>query len=70
MRIRGRDLSRKGLGETVYNRVHQVYQFHENRLTSPYDGRYRLRRNVLIERILSMLDEIASKTVQKDKDSD
>ena len=39
MRIRDRDLSRKGLGETVYNRVHQVYQFHQNRLTSPYDGR-------------------------------
>ena len=70
MRIRGRDLSRKGLGETIYNRVHQVYQFHQNRLTSPYGGHYSICRNVTIERILSMLDEIASKTVRKDKDSD
>ena len=70
MRIRCRDLKRKSLGEVVYDIVPRAYQFHQNRLTSPYDGRYSLQGNLFIERTLSNLDEIVSKTVRKDKDSD
>ena len=29
---------RSYLRQKNYNRVHQIYQFHQNRLVSPYDG--------------------------------
>ena len=31
-------LQQKSYNRKNYNRVHQVYQFHQNRLASPYDG--------------------------------
>ena len=41
--VTDRDLSRKVNHPSKvicdYNRVHQVYQFHQNRLAGPYDGR-------------------------------
>ena len=60
MRVREKDLSKKinHLSELVYDKVDQVYQFHQNRLASPYDGHCVLQR------------QIKSKTVHKDKDSD
>ena len=55
-----------------YGRFHQVYQFHQIRLGSPFDGGYSLQRETdgLIKRTSSMLDEIASKIVDKDKEGD
>ena len=60
-----KDLSKKvnHLNKFVwdYNTVDQVHQFHQNMLTSPYDGHYGLT-----ERISPMLDQIASKTALKE----
>ena len=55
-----------------YNKVHQVYQFHQNRLANPLWWTLKSLKtetlaDVLIERTSSMLDKIESKTVHKDE---
>ena len=51
--------------------VHQVYQFHQKRLASRYDGIKCPKTNTLayglIKRTSSILDELESKTIQKDE---
>ena len=38
------NLMSKVICQKNYNRVHQVYQFHQDRLAIPYDGCYILQR--------------------------
>ena len=68
LKVKVRDTSSKVnyLSKVIYNRVYQVYQFHHNRLASPFDGSVQRKTPLageLIERTSSMLDEIASKMV-------
>ena len=54
-------------------RVHHIYQFHQNSLASPSDGKSAKTNTLadgLINRTLSMLGEIESTTVHKDTEGD
>ena len=53
----------------MIDKVHQVYQFHQNGLASPYDGHLK-SPDGLIDIILSMLDEMTSNIAHKDEEDD
>lgn len=58
--------------EINYNRVHQVYQFHQHRLANTYDGCQSPKANTLpgglIWRTSSKLDKIKSKFAHNNKE--